>query len=210
MIRDPATGAWKKEYTYRVQQSGGPAALSDEAIRRLTPYIANGGGALQDAGSRADAEALLGITLHLPSAAASDSRTQLAAYEADGSIFQVNVWVDMEVQTSAGTERPSVHAQIPLGDGRTGGSVNIISGGTEGTVYPHTLPDGTPAQIILLRTENEASGMSFVQLRTAAYYEIDGVICSFSLHRSEQTEAMPADAAELLIADTRAILDTVQ
>ena len=205
-IRDPESGAWQKEYTYIVQTEEKTVSLSPEAIARLTPYVLNQPDTpMLAVNSRNDAEKLLGIDLHLPEGRYTDVR--LAAYSDDAGIFLVNVFLPLET-TSGRTI--SVTAKLPLQDAALGGSVNIVSDATDTAVYKAALSDGTPAQIVLTRAERSTAAITTLTLRAAAYYNMDGVVYSFTVNETYLSEEMPADAESRLLAEVYAILSTVK
>lgn len=204
-IRDPESGEWRKEYAYRVQTDEQIVRLSAEALARLEPYWQHREGAqVYESTSLSDLEDLLGISLHLP--AGETERIQLRAYEMNGEPVEVLAWINL--RSALGTPY-SVTVTLPLENGITGTSINIPPEDSNVSVYPHTLGNGLPAQIVLTRTERNYDSFTTLYYRSTAYYSVDGAVYSFSLNKGNLIEKMSADAAEELIAETKKLLSAV-
>ncbi|MBE6561295.1 MAG: hypothetical protein E7662_09215 [Ruminococcaceae bacterium] len=205
-IRDPETGELKKEFAYRVQTDEETVALSDEALSRLAPYWQHREGAqVYESTSLSELEALLGISLHLP--AGETEKIQLRAYEMNGEPVEVLAWIHLR---SADGTPYSVTVTLPLQNGITGTSVNIMSDVSDAEVYPHTLGNGYPAQIVLTRMERSYDSFTTLYYRSTAYYSVDGVVYSFTLNKGGLIEKMPVDMSARMIAEMKGLLSSVK
>jgi len=168
-------------------ERGADAPLSEKALANIAPYIchpADNRGF--ETRSRAELEALLDRTLHIPTAA--------EALEGASLRYVLHAFGDGETANTIDVSMYGDSAECSFGIYLKVNPHSLITGG-RADISEYSLPDGTTATIAAFRAQSDG------EPRVIAFYVIDDVMYHLSLDGGSKKE---------LVAGVKAILDTVE